>query len=378
TITRIASQRTAFLSAMAIASGRTLLMFETKFVDEVLAIVLFSLMLFVLLLDGGRYQRSILLTCAMVPLALAHHVISMLTVLFLFVWTFGAKILDFKGIPNRFRTKPETIFSNIPTPLYISVFIILVSMFVYFAEGLTAALIGSLYNSLFMGSFGKIGGIRSSETTIRTMLASSSAILLALFSVICAYGVLSKNALHKWTYGWIGFAGIVMIFYAAILMVGRVIALDPIRLYIIITFTLIPAALNVLESMGYTERSTSEWKQIIPAVLVSLFVVTQLAAIPPHVLYSNPSETTPYMEGHYTPAQFEAADWVMGHTDGTVYGYEAGFWEQAGVMFTGIELYNSNICAPGDLLAIRNGTREYSSLNRVYDSLNIGLYSCSY
>ncbi|WP_128081479.1 hypothetical protein [Haloferax sp. ATB1] len=369
-VSRKVHTRTAFISAMGFASTRSLLLFEAKFLDETLAIALFFTLTFVLLMAQNR-RRSILILLLLGSITLTHHTVSLFALLFISVWYTIGSVTSSNIVPSRFK---NIELNEVGLPPVISLFVgmcIFIFILAYFVPDLTRWVTVDLIQSIMKGGGGggeASGRIGEGSSSIRGAITTSAVGVLGALALIAAYGTLSKRQRPSWVTSWTVFAGIIGLLYSISLVTGRIIPLDPIRFLIVFVPFLVVSALVILcnsEMISRPNRRTT-----LASILVCALIITQLLAIPPHVLVSDPESTT-LSEGHYTSSQFTASDWTSEYYDGQIAVYEPGLWVSKG---------NSNLTAVDEsnqtsLFVWRNESmvKFNQSEDRIYDSGDIRL-----
>ncbi|SDX32665.1 hypothetical protein SAMN05443574_1306 [Haloarcula vallismortis] len=328
TLRNLMTDKIAFVAALGFTSTRTLPLFEAKFIDETLAVVLFFNLILVfsieyILVDGFQLGIQITGLLLLFTIILTHPIISLLSIMFIFIWSGSTKILALDLVPNRYKSIDQNVMS--PTIMYGIIGACLFAI-VAINSDLTVDSIVSLIVSAQTGSGQEVPGPTTGQT-IRNLISASAIVVLLIFSAITAYGFLSSNNYQPWVNSWAIFAGIIGLIYASSLILGRLIPLDPIRLLIIFIPILIAVSIFILHE-SKTTYSTLFLDTITNILIISL-IVTQVAAIGPHVLYSDPSGTN-LQEGHYTKEQFTASEWANNYNDLQIVSYEGGLYVSRG------------------------------------------------
>ncbi|WP_058995593.1 hypothetical protein [Haloarcula sp. CBA1127] len=360
---RVYADRVAFVAATLFSSVRLIYLFEIKFIDEFLAVPLFAVVLLVLFTLGDRRQRYLLLLFLLV-LVLTHHVFSLLLLLILGFWLFIPLLLQKQPLRRLQPTsKPPKLF--LPTSL---ASLLLCWLLIWGGSQTTSGLVVYLVKGLIMGDTLAVkGGVSSPVLTQLKLISRMSILAIAGLCLLVAYRVLNRRSQSDWVLGWSAAAGVIGGVYAVTLFAGRLIPLDPGRLLIHWFFLLIGVATPVL----WLKKP----KRHYVVILASIFIVaTQLAAIPPVVMYSD-IDTTTTGEGHYTPAQFEASAWAGQYTDGPIIAYESGLWVSNGIEFIS---YTNNEFADCQLKSWRKESGDPRPMNEsiVFDSNDIALQTC--
>jgi hypothetical protein len=107
-------------------------------------------------------------------------------------------------------------------------------------------------------------------------------------------------------------------------------------------------------------------------ILCILFIVTQIAAIPPHVLYSDPGETVVFAEGHYTAVMPHLVDWMISYGTGPISVYEQGIWINTEIEYQQIQ----TISCGGNNVIIRGEVLQPYNSNQIYDSGTPSVIKC--
>jgi hypothetical protein len=344
----LTTRRIAFHTGMAVASTRTLVLFEVKFVDETVAVLLFFTAVIYLTLTTSKRRAVGGLAVVVAALALTHHATSIFFCILL-VCTLAANLVERVPLPGvlarRLHPQRGTQIGIGTTGTTVVGFGV-VAVFLFLAPQVTTDLVNTAYGALFEGQqtaapvqSGGGGGIFSISGVPPRQLASRSAILVfGVMAVSTAFGVLTRYKAAYWEVGWTGAAGIFAVLYFLSLVGGRVVPLDPIRLLLFLVATITPPTLSVLlrfqlptwlaDSLprtGATQRSVHTARSIAVVVILGSLILSQVAAFNPHVLYTNPDETV-IGEGHHTSAQFGASQWTERHYSGAILGTERSLW----------------------------------------------------
>lgn len=345
---RVVSNRTAFVAAMGFAGVRTLYAFQIKFVDETPAFLLFFALLFLLGIRSSSRSSAVSYLALLVALGavLNHHYVGALVCLLLIAWDLsGTGLPRPRGLPElRWPFSRLTLTSTV---VFVAMFLVVAPQFVGFlasvadlspsitsetidsarppGDGTTAASSGQT------GPGGEPSGSPEIASTDRTIplrfwqLVAANVVLLAVLSVAVvryrSWALESRPALLV-----AGVLGAVLALgYGYSVALGPVIPLDPSRyLLYMIGLLLVPAGF-ALERTDRARRPTA-----IFATLAVLVVVTQMSLVPPAVMYSS-QEQTIVGEGHYSPSQFAAGEWVAEYDGTQVVGWERGLWIANGV-----------------------------------------------
>lgn len=369
-----ASLKIAFISAIGLTGLRTFYLFNSKFVDQTLAILLFLLVLIAVSIQDERsYFLSL---CGIVSLSLTHHATSFNLILLISIWISIELLSRYNIIPERISVSSP----RYPSPRLITTIIsgiLIAIIFMYYAP--------TFWQELIYNTIDYIGApIQTPESNVTdaTGLSKTSRLsdtisrfaipLFGIFAIIGVVGILSKAQSTVWMSGWIIYAGVTGALYTITLFGGKVVGLDPIRLLTFLYLPLIPPSLVFLShfknTFGYDSIETAKYLLIIG------LIITQIFAIPSHVMYSNPSETS-LQEGHFTESQFAASEWSQKYSNLGIVPYEKGVWVSENntlALLKFFEYYEDS-----HYLRPRRPPAAASSLHfqeKVYDSGEISLY----
>jgi hypothetical protein len=340
----LATRRIAFYTGMAVASTRTLVLFEVKFVDETIAVLLFFTAIVYLALTTHERRAVVGLAAVIAALALTHHATSVFFGILL-ACMLGAGLIERVPLPGVLARR---LYPQRGTPVGVGITgtVVVVfgvgAVFFFLAPQVTTELVHTAYGALFEGQqtaapvqSGGGGGILSVSGVPPRQLVSRAAILVfALMAAVTALGVLTRYDAAYWEVGWVGAAGIFAVLYFASLVGGRVVPLDPIRILLFLVATITPPTLSVvsrvrlpakLSRLVSERRGAHLVRGTVAALIVTALILTQVAAFDPYVLYTNPDETV-IGEGHHTSAQFGASQWTERHYSGAVLGAERSLW----------------------------------------------------
>jgi hypothetical protein len=125
-------------------------------------------------------------------------------------------------------------------------------------------------------------------------------------AIIAMYGYLHKDRQPDWVIGFSYFTGVMAIIYIAFLIIGQVLWVAPPRfLGFFIPLLLGVSGYVLVKQIHITGRGA----KVGVGILITLFIVTQIAPIPSHVLYSDSSEAR-IGDGHYSDHTLATADWA--------------------------------------------------------------------
>ncbi|NHX38166.1 MULTISPECIES: hypothetical protein [Haloarcula] len=363
----------AGFSAVGFASVRTLLMFETKFVDELLAVILlFVLFLLYSVKIKGRIQRTapVIIT---ISILLAHHFTTVILTLFLL-------IVLFVCIYNKFdsHTRVRKLKSGNAT-----LFLILVglsTLFLYFAQDyvlrFSIRLISVLSGQTTATTpSGGVSGLQQTEgLSILSIISRSSIFILFIFALIHIYLFISNRVNPDYELTMIFFSGILSTLYVGFIVLGAFIPVHPIRLLIFLCATILPPAVYTI--LYVSNILNKEHARIgISYLLIFLFVLSQITAIPPHVIQSDIDQTV-VGQGHYSTSQFKASQWSNNYHNGVIAGYEWGLWASEGNEFVEKKFADNN-CASAKIVSRSDtSSNRMSMYSTVYTTGDLTLIEC--
>ena len=315
----------AFLVAVGFASTRTLLLFESKFLSESMAVLLLFLIVLIFLSAPDTKSRSAALFGAVTVLVFTHHAVAAFLIFLLFLWPVTVYILQLPWIPRRLQPTEDDVTPRFVYGLVAG--ILFVTLFIDVGSEFAGWLLANLLSALEAGQGAAVAGLSGGEASIRGYLTQAALPLFVVCAAVVAAGQFSSRQQPEWVSGWSAFAGVIATLYAVSLVAGAFVPLDPIRFLIILVPFLMAATVGVL--VGRRAESRSSWRQAAVVVLVVALVVTQLPAIPAHVLFSDPSETV-IGEGHYSAPQWAASDWAGTYLSDPLVVFERGLWIAGG------------------------------------------------
>ena len=394
-IEQFATRRIAFHTGMVVASTRTLLLFEVKFVDETIAVLLFFTAIVYLALTAGTRRAVVGFAVVVTALVLTHHATSLFFGI-LMIGLIGGPLLARAPLPDLLarRVVPQR---GTPIGVRITGAVLVAAgvaaVFLFLAPQLTTGLIETAFESLF-GSrettsavqSGSGGGLFSISGVPPRQLVSRAALpLFALMAGVAALGILTRYKTAYWEFGWTAAAGVFAVLYLLSVVGGRVVPLGPIRILLFLVATLTPVTLSVVSRVRSPARLRNQLAQISPdrrdvrvmrgvvaVLIVSLLIMTQVAAFDPHILYTNPDKTV-IGEGHHTSAQFGASQWTEQHYSGGAVGAERSLWVAHDNSYRN-PLHGEGACETL-LTAWRPGTGDArpENVSIVFDSTDISL-----
>ncbi|WP_226042358.1 hypothetical protein [Natrinema sp. DC36] len=283
TTVRWVGRSSALIIAIIAASTRTLIGFETKFVDEILAVTLAFLLIALIPVCRSRAQRLTVIA-VMAVLTLSHHAISFLFILGLSLWWISGDVLrQLSQLPvvgqifTRLAPYRKSTTITLPVVLVSAFFGLIIPLY-YGQHFLSLVLIN--ITKAFSGQTSSLsgGGVSTSPDGFFAVASSFLTVSLIVLTLVSIWGVYRYQS-DDWEVGWLAFVGCLGILYALSLVAGRVVPLDPIRLLIFIVPLL--AAIVVAQL-----PSQAGWRRSISVIAVAAFlIIPNLAAIPPPPAY---------------------------------------------------------------------------------------------
>ncbi|KAA9409945.1 hypothetical protein EGO51_09060 [Haloarcula hispanica] len=309
---RIAPRNIAFAGALMLPATRTFYLFDSKFVDEILATVLFFVIIAIIFsVKSSRRRRLYLFMPVSLSLSLSHSLFALFCSILLGIFFFIPIVSEY--FPSRFQlidSDPDT------NPIYmITLVIFFILILVFFGKGFT-----SLLFSLFSLDTTLSAHVLQ-ETTKVSELPDLVFRVLILYGLIILFAFLTKSPFEEWEFEFATYSGICLGIFFLLTKLSDTIPIDAIRLLIlflpIIYITTISTVLKIIKQENFAK--------IIVITLTVILLLTQVTAIQPHVMFSDKS-TTRLDEGHYSPQQFKASEWAKKYSDDPVVGFEKGLW----------------------------------------------------
>lgn len=391
----LATRQIGFYTGMAVASTRTLILFETKFVDETIAVLLFFTAIVYLGLITAERRAIIGLAIVVAGLGLTHHA-TFLFFTILIVCTFVGSLIEQIRLPNVLSRR---LYPQRGTPIGVGTTGTVVvafgvgAVFLFLAPQLTAELLNTVYGAIFEGQqnsaavqSGSGGGLFSvSGVPPRQLISRAALPIFALMAGVTALGFLTRYDTAYWEFGWTMAAGLFAMLYFVSIVGGRVVPLGPIRILLFLIATITPPTLSVVSRFQPPTRLLGRLSRVIPSrrdtavgrgiiilILVSTLILTQVAAIDPHILYTNPDETV-ITEGHHTSAQFGASQWTEQYYSGAVIGIERSLWVAHDNSYRN-PLHGEGGCkSPLTVWRPESGDPRPTNVSIVFDSTDISL-----
>ncbi|WP_152420803.1 hypothetical protein [Haloarcula japonica] len=358
----------ALVIAVIAASTRTLLGFETKFVDEILAVTLSFFLFFLLPRCKTKSQRLIALGVLGV-VAYAHHATALFLLIGLVCWRIGIPITQYVGdhlFTNHLQVRLEkTQFRPKWNTILILIMFVL-TLPLYAGEGFFSLILSSMLESL-SGNTSSLtgGGIDTGSSGFFSLLSTSLTASLIALTIYSLWRIINtKN--EGWEVGWFVFVGILGVLYASTLVLGRVLPLDPIRLLIFIVPLLGAVAISKLPQ-DQASRHT------IGVILIAvLLIIPNLASIPPNLLITDISHKPPIGEGHYTAQQWSASEWASTYDRRIIRVHEKGLWSATGNTYS----VRRDICSNTTFVERDGLSIKDSPLNKIYTTGGVRLNRC--
>lgn len=309
---RITPSKIAFAGALMLPATRTFYLFDSKFVDEILATILFFAIMAIIFNVGRSGKRKLYLFIPVaLALSLSHSLFALFSAILLGIFFFIPQVSEY--FPIRFQlidSDPDT------SPTYMtSLLIFLILILVFFGEGFT-----SLLFSLFSLDT-TLSAHALQQTTKVSNLPDLVFRVLILYGLIILIGFLTKVPFQEWEFEFAAYSAICLVIFFLLTKLSESIPVDAIRLLILF----LPVIYITTISTVFKLIKQENLAKVIVITLSMILLVTQVTAIQPHVMFSNKS-TTQLDEGHYSPQQFKASEWAKKYSDEPVVGYEKGLW----------------------------------------------------
>lgn len=391
---RITTSRTAFVAAMGFAGVRTLYTFQVKFLDETTAFLLFFTLLFLLAVRSDSRSSSVSYLALLVAsgAVLTHHYVGALVAFLLLLWDVSEREM-FRVGRLRDLEWPFSRLTLVTVGILIIMFFIVSPQFLGFlisvADVSTSPSSETLETPQAPDPTPTPDSRESTSGTVDTSdngggllqtiqdfpvrfwkLLATNIVLIALLSIVVttfrSWALDSHPALLvSGTFGCILALG-----YGFSVVFGPVIPLDPSRYLLYMTgLLLVPAGYALREGELSTDPNA------VFSTLVVLLVLTQLIVVPSVVMYSDQGQTH-VGEGHYSPSQFAASDWVSEYDGDQVVGWEGGAWSVNGIQQVRVGSADRD-CS---VLRVWRQDAPYDPRrptdNVVYSSCQVDLYRC--
>ena len=328
----VSSHKSAFFSTLGVIALRNTAIFHAKFVDETIAIGFLFLCLYLIVfastLSIGRPRRLIgLALISATALILSHPMAALLSSGIILAVGIAAEYRDLPLL--HIKTESEFRAGIVISPL---IAIGVTGLFVFTALNSFV----SLSLGLFTGSVPTKPGapsIGGSTTILEGILIALSVygnvLVIGLLSLIVLLGTISKRVpTSRWDLAWAIIGGVLTGLYAGQILVGRLLGYDPVRYLIFFIPFILLYSIKVIESEKIRQYSPTK-STIIQIMLIMLVVITQISAIAPHMMYSDPSTKPLDGKGHFTPSDYSMIDFSTNYVseDIQVIAYEIPLWE---------------------------------------------------
>jgi hypothetical protein len=341
---RLTTAKVALLTSFALASLRTLIVFESKFIPEVAAIFVLFVLFAVVVLPLHVLTAETLAEVLGAGISLGHNFTSMVVTLLFGIWAVVSAVSaradgTAKSWPRPWRSAVDWCTSRSRRTRLLRVtrylpresdgpsrwvlgFAALATgmttafVFVVVQPDTTARLTESVTDVFVRGqsarpSPGALGTQRGAGVSLRAIVADfGTVIAFFVLALINAAVVLSEYENTVWETAWTVMSGILSVMYFVLLVIGWVIPIDETRLLIFMTPLLFGVAVNALSRPDGLVARFDYDGHVLAAVIVIAFAVSSLSGIPPHVLQSNPDETVVGAEGHHPREVTTASEWA--------------------------------------------------------------------
>jgi hypothetical protein len=301
----------AFFVGIGVASGQTLLMFEARFVEEPLGLALLLAIILVIFVTPRGKHRSLMLLPILFTTATVHHYSAGVAVFVLFTWALVPHF-PFERIHSHLRPIKTKSIPDSRQSLLLAIAVTTMFAFPY------VLIINRIIRRLLTGFNPKNSPTAPSEggnslltiagaTPPQLLLKLSFGIYL-LLCIITAVGILSRKPAEDWQVSWAVIAAVFTVSFVVTTAVGRLVPLSAGRFLGVMVPFLLAVSISLIERRNI---SLPHPRKIV-AVIVVVFIVTQLAQIPAYRIDTNPSQMV-YPEGHYTASEFQTVDWFVDH-----------------------------------------------------------------
>lgn len=303
----------ALVAAIIASSTRTFLIFETKFVDEILAIALLFILISVISTLSGQRSRVVKFIVAG-GLALSHHATTVFYLLFVTILYILPRVVSrINVLLVRFKHESWRISVGDDQPGMSISYIVFIGLLVgalplYSGDANFAQLVlRNILNSIAGSTTSPSGSVSfSSAGGFLELISTSLVFSLFVFTLYCLWRVI-KTRNYNWELGWLLFVCVLGTIYAITLVAGRVVPLDPIRLLMYIV-----PLLGFLTIKKYSTSTAYRTGGVI--IIAVCLIIPNLVAIPGHVLVSDINEKPGLEEGHFTPQQWAASSWASSYS----------------------------------------------------------------
>lgn len=358
---RLTTAKVALLTSFALASLRTLIVFESKFIPEVAAIFVLFVLFAVVVLPLHVLTTETVAEVLGVGVSLGHNFTSMVVTLLFGIWAVVSAVstrVDATakaGWPHPWRSALKQCLSRSrrtrilrvarylpragdgPSPWVLGFAALATGMttafvFVVVQPDTTARLTESVTDVFVRGqsarpSPGALGTQRGTGASLRSIVADFGTVIAFLvLALINAAVVLSEYDNTAWETAWTIMSGILSLMYFVLMIIGWVVPIDETRLLIFMTPLLFGVAVNALSGPDGLVARFEYDGHVLAAVIVIAFAISSLSGIPPHVLQSNPGETVVGAEGHHPREVTTASEWAARYDSPPVVAPVGGVW----------------------------------------------------
>lgn len=395
-LSRLTTAKTAFIAAFGVASLRTLSLFETAFAPESIAVFLLFVSLAVTTLPLNNRLRAALATVLGIEISLAHHLTSVLAAFVLALWFFaypastlgdtrpiqwlrlsrflpasGAESLRVRltnvgtGVTERIddrqpRSPSIWVLGIAATAVGVSTVVIFATTQANLVTGDVGFIVEVLtFNDTAESAPGSVGGGggQASTPTQAALASYGSITVLALLAAVVAWAIFSAYDNNRWETAWIVNSGVLSVMYLVVLTFGDLVGLHGHRFLTFLVPFLLGAAVYVLANAEELPIFARFDGHTVAAVIVACFVLTQTAAIPPNVLYTDPAQSVTAGTGHKPEHATSAAQWTERYDAPAIVGWDPSLWAQfVSHGFVGNEEFDGT-CGDGTVLVWRDATR---------------------
>ncbi|MFC6722997.1 hypothetical protein ACFQE1_01040 [Halobium palmae] len=296
-LSRTIGNMPAFFAGMGTASTRTLLMFEVKFIEEPFALVLLFFSIAVIFILSDHLSQSSLIFWGMFSLGLMHHYMAAVGVVIFVIWA----VIPQLPLPDRFETLSTNNLPSIAHGLIPAIVLAIVFLYPYamFSRFVILELLFEIATSPPRAVEG------GTSDALRQAISRARYAVYALMSALIVWAVLSRTKLADWEQSWAVLAGIFSIGFLGSVIGGETVPLAGGRFLII----MIPLLISVSVTVVVLNRVSIPRSRVVIVILVLGLITTQLAAIEPYRIDTNPSQMI-HPEAHYTSSEYSTTNWM--------------------------------------------------------------------
>jgi len=313
-------EQKAYLSGIGVASIQTFLFFHSMFHEESLAVTYFS-MLVLFTAIAARTEKRVLVYILLVAVVFTHHYTAFMMFVFLAIW-WTADWNDYEVITRLFALRSSP--SNYQTPSYLLAAVLSIAIVIYLLYPFAEVILRGIVTSLVIdGPTEQEGAVvsTSASSLIEIIESIGGRIATVLLVSVACLAVVSRKKITDWEFSWAVFGGGVAVIYVLALVAGQLVNLSATRFYFFVCLSLLPVAVSYLWSD--TQRS----KQLLTYSVLMIFIVPQVFALAPALVYTDQSTGYPY-HGHYTAQTHQATETYATYrpANSEVIGYEGELW----------------------------------------------------